>query len=427
MRTSAGVPSDRVGRASAAARLAVLGVVALLSASCGLGLPTRLDSPTGLAATPQHRAIDLSWSPVPGADAYHVYRATSEDGPFYAEGAFGPIPHAIVTAPGFTDEPLDPVQFTYQVSAVARFTGAESELSDRVTATSVEPEYAWQDAASLVALGGFPTTRVTVDRGASIVRGYALTVTDSTNARVAVRRITPTGTLSQVGGSFAEVDGQDIGVADLAVHGEHLWVAAADRTTSEVGIWHAGPGASTFVERLAGLPAAHPSRPLVRLASNGPDGLWLAYRGEAGALAAYSLSIGADGAVTADALAVAHDPTTDKAFVAWKEASGLIVLTDATGTVLTDSGGFDTGAASDPEVGATALAADGGLVYLLYRDSLAEATVLREYDPTGGTWSAASPPDLIGGSVESLGLAAAGGKRFALAAGGTTVTVRAFQ
>lgn len=90
-------------------------------------MATPLATPQAVTPLASDRRVTLQWEPSAGATAYTIYRKTG------AEAAFVEVATG-VTAPAFVDLNLsNGTRYQYQVQALNA--GAESELSEKVTAT----------------------------------------------------------------------------------------------------------------------------------------------------------------------------------------------------------------------------------------------------------------------------------------------------
>jgi len=109
----------------------VLSIAVMLSiAGCGIAFFGSLETPTGVSATTLRTdLIELTWSPVTGADVYYVYRSLSEDGPFRPDGPLLSLPYRTVRQTTLLDVEVDPTSYYYAVSAGRLSTGVESDTS----------------------------------------------------------------------------------------------------------------------------------------------------------------------------------------------------------------------------------------------------------------------------------------------------------
>jgi hypothetical protein len=260
---------------------ATAGIVFLvLLGSCGVGLPLEITAPANVSAsTTEVEQIRVTWDAVPGADRYFVYRSRSASGPFGEQGPFGTIPYATVTDTTFVDDALDPLTFYYRVSAFDDVGNRESDQSETAAGLSLSGPLEWQ--SQQLVFGGFRTARLAVDRFGDVIRAYVLSVSDSADVGVSVRRITNTGSLELLDTAFGDVDGTDARVADLAVIDGTVWAALVSEVDDSVELWSYTDAAGTFTRRVAGLPQAHPSAPLLSLVAYDAETLWLAYRSSA--------------------------------------------------------------------------------------------------------------------------------------------------
>lgn len=330
----------------------VLAIAAGGIAACGLSLPLSMDTPSGVtASSDQIEQITVSWNAVAGADRYFIYRSRNASGPFWEDGPFGPVPYATVAGTTFVDEPLDPLPYYYRVSAFDDATGDESTPAPSVSGTSLAGPLEWQDAQ--LVLGSFSTARLAVDAYADIVRGYVLSVPDIADTRVSIRRITNTGTLEQLGSAFADVDGTDPLVADLAIVDGTVFVALVNEADGTVEIWRYTDASGAFTRVLGGLVAADGARPLVSLAAPDETTLWLAYKGAAdGTAQVYEVSLPSLGATpVSPPTAVDGDIGTGDVITALelKAGDGTVALfhevtntgvTDSLGGAVWDGGGW---------------------------------------------------------------------------------------
>lgn len=457
----------------AARSAALLALLAGLLASCGLGLPTEIDTPTGAeATTDQVDQITVSWNPVPAATRYYVYRSTSPVAPLWTEGDYGPIPYATTNTTSFVDPVPGTATYHYQVSAVHEFTGSESAPTDVVTGVSVDGPNEWQ-AANILALEALGTVRVAVDRDALPPVAYVLSVPQSADSSVTVSRVDAEGTLTQLGSPFATVNGLLPRVADLAVTDGQLRVGLSNSASGEIEVW----GYSGFTDAFSRLDTAGTTpyalgSPLLALAARARDDFWLAYKSGAASLANYrsraagaltaatapsgatplaDLELAAGGGMvamgyelvdgtdtrveiavagpsdwgspaqafvsgTADvtALDVAVDPADGSAYVVYADDAGNLSLDDETGTLGATITDGDFGGSSPASPADIALAGVDGVLSLFYLDDVAGAGVIRESSDRGATWSVTSPADFTAtADLGVLDLSAAADSRFA--------------
>jgi hypothetical protein len=469
----------------------VVGMIALTAvffglSSCGLGLPGSLAPPGAVSAsTDQIEQITVTWDTVPHADRYYLYRSQDALGPFWVEGAFGPIPYATVVDPPFVDGPLDAGTLYYRVTAVQLFTGTESAPSEVAAGVSLPGPLEWQAPATIPGfLTTFGTVRVVVDQESSVVRGYVFTIPDDGEAAATVRGVGVDGSLYTVGAPFGTTDGTDLGSGDLAVAAGRIIVALVGETDDAVSVWNYDAGADQFAVLSTGLPAAHPTAPRVSLAALSTEHFLLAYRGADNALVAYEIDGGVpvtlaapidtsesvigglaiaasgDAAVLGveiqDAVAVTTelvvsnwsgtswgtpislagdvtgnvsridatlDPSDNTPYLAYQDETG-VVIHDTTAIVGSSS---DVGFAGTPVSGGPiAVAADNATVHLFYEDGPAASGMIRSYD--GASWSEFSPADFTeGDGLDAVSTAAAGGKLFTAYIRDGGAVVRVYQ
>lgn len=482
---SAGAAGLRVASRSAA----LLALLAALLVSCGLGLPTEIDAPTGAAAsTDQVDQITVSWNPVAAATRYYVYRSTSPTAPLWTEGDYGPIPYATTNTTSFVDPVPGTATYHYQVSAVHEFTGSESAPTDVVTGVSIDGPNEWQ-AASILALESLGTVRIAVDRDSVRPVAYVLSVPQSADTGVTVSRVEAEGTLTQLGSPFATVDGTFPRVADLAVTDGQLRVALSNSTSDEVEVWSYSGFTDAFTRLDTAGTTPSPISPLVALAARAPDDFWLAYKtlgttmatyrsGDAGALTAATAPSGAtpladleltagggvvamgyelvdgignttgveisvagasdwgspadafvSGAGNVSALDVAVDPSDGSAYLVYGDDAGDLYLDDETGALGATITDGDFGGSSPASPADVALAGVDGVLALFYLDDAAGAGVIRESSDGGATWSVTSPDDFTAtAGLGVLDLSAAANSRFAAyATSGGFGFARSFQ
>ncbi|MDZ8117431.1 hypothetical protein [Pontiella agarivorans] len=97
-------------------------------------LDVAMDAPTGVGALGMDGQVDLSWTIMPGATQYEVYRTTTP-------GSYS-APLATVGSEGYSDASVVNGT-TYYYSVVAKYAGGDSVFSDEVSAT---PKTIYSDA-----------------------------------------------------------------------------------------------------------------------------------------------------------------------------------------------------------------------------------------------------------------------------------------
>ncbi len=259
---------------------ALLALLAALLASCGLGLPADLPAPDGVAATQgEIDRIDVTWNDVPGTSRYYLYRSGTAE-PFVTdEGPYGPVPYATTNLTSFTDATPGAQTYSYRVTAVQERTGTESPPSDVVTGFSVDGPIEWQGATRVgTFLTESTTSRLAVDYAATPPVVYQLSVGTTAATGVSVRRIEADGSLTPLGGAFAEVDGSQARVADLAAHDGLLRVALVDTSSGDLQIWTYASGSEEFaLTTTLATPAATARSPSVAFTAGSSGAFWLAY------------------------------------------------------------------------------------------------------------------------------------------------------
>ena len=355
---------------------ALLGVAAVLTA-CGFSLTGRPAPPTGIAAsTTEPGRIVVTWSPVPGAGVYYVYRALSAEGPWGEPGPFGPVPYRTVIDPELVDTDVDPITYYYRVSAGDPTGQTESGLSAVVEGRSSAEELSWQ-GASLIELGS--STLVTaVDYYSDTARGYVVSVAEENPATPDIRRMGAGGTVSTLADPEIGVDGTRRGRASVTAADDVVYLAAVNAATDVPSVWRYTTDSAGWVLWSEGLPAAHASAPQLQVASSGVDAVYLAYRAADGSLASFYL----DGSTT-PLTGPAETPDSnlelaaigDAVYVAFETASTTLYASRLDGTTW-----------GTPEV----LAADSGVDADVAADELFDVTV----EPvTGDLYAAYYSPD----------------------------------
>ncbi|WP_259247149.1 fibronectin type III domain-containing protein [Salinibacter ruber] len=190
----------------------------------GLSAPA---APSGLEATPQDGAAQLSWGAVDDADTYRVYRSTSSG----VDGSGSPLDTGIGQS-SYTDETAENgMEYVYAVTAVASEGGesAESDPSEEAEAlpfavpsglegTSRDSEVAlsWQGAAGADTYSVYRSTSSTDGaEGDPLATGIAETSYADTTAEngtkyyYRVTSVNPNGTESSASGEVEKTPFSD--------------------------------------------------------------------------------------------------------------------------------------------------------------------------------------------------------------------------
>lgn len=456
-------------------RLRITAVAGLfvMFAGCGLTFVSELTAPTNVAATAnQVEQITLTWSHVPNAGHYYVYRALLPAGPFGPE--VGP-PYRTVEGNGLVDINVPDSDYYYRVSAGDGFGRLESPMADVVHGTALVAPPTWR----LPALTGFGTGLVDIAVDSLLPEEplYVLTAPATEGAQLSVSLLADDATLVPVGDPFGAVDGTVPGSAAIAVAGGTLFVASTSDTgildlIAEVVLWRFDSGSGIWVAEAASalLVNAEASEPWIDIEARSPTDLFLAYRYTGtvanGPIASYRY----DGATATDlaaALGVIDDVTSVRlsatgtsvvlvykdmlllhtpimvarfAGSAWDVPTRIsddfdvipdgyvdasidpitsdlyVAYYDTTGSELVVKEN-DVATRLSPDAGpasaatpSVAISARNGEVTLFYTDSLGVGLVQRF---TGAAWGTLSPDPLtFGGALSSLGVHATAGGLF---------------
>jgi hypothetical protein len=432
--------------------LPLLVLAGVLLQGCGLFLPSTLAIPQNFtASTNLEDRIELSWTEVRGATAYHVYRSADPSDPVWEEGAYGPIPYAVTTANAFSDDTGAAATFYYQVTAVQQYTGAESSATPVVEGRSISGPAAWQPPA-IVGLTAVSTLRLAVDDTTGAA--YVLSVPNESPAAVTVNRIEPDGTLTQLGPSFGTVDGTVARSADLIAFEGQIRVVVAEAGTGTLQAYSYVSVMHTFVTSGSPLGTARTAGPpLVTLTTRGSGDHWLFFQTAStieavnfndlgSSVGSQQIATGLDApalatAMEADAghgsVAIVYEtedgsgsttsvllrtqttgdfdtevdistgsPAVTALDVAVDPGNGSVwtVASDDTDIYLDDGTGtlnepLSTALGGSPAISATAvsIAARAGSILLLYGDTVANAQI-QESNDTGVSWTQLGPAGL---------------------------------
>ncbi|MFP4364549.1 MAG: hypothetical protein ACLFR1_11865, partial [Spirochaetia bacterium] len=193
----------------------------LLLSSCTISLKPELTPPGNLAAsTDLDDRIEVTWDAVPGVQAYIVYRASAQEGPWEE-------PFTTVNTNQFTDIDVTPGNYSYRVASADVFdTSIHSDQSEFVTGmvvgTPVNPE--WSGTQTLQAGAAEVMTAVDFSNGDV----YIGAVSEGTDSKLRVwRRTLEQGTWEEIDPAPGLVPGE-IGRAAIAASGGTLFAATSE-------------------------------------------------------------------------------------------------------------------------------------------------------------------------------------------------------